>query len=135
MDTSNILPNYHDNKKAKRVQPYISPFILEARRKAEERARQAKTSRSKVPSKNDWDNNNHTPGYFDPHLKKQEIFKISPRNQRKEQENQQSRVSPEQSPKRSKLTMKTNGVSPHRTPIKNLVSQYYLFNLHKVIFL
>lgn len=112
-----------------KIEPYVSPFILQAKKQAEERAAKAKKflkPKLNLPVQNDWDENVVTPGLFDPKLKKQEIFRIS-----KEDVQKKSRATPTEKPHGS-ITMKTHDVSPRRTPTspvrkqKMKPSEYFL---------
>lgn len=66
---------------------YISPYILQASKRAEDRAAKSKQKHSIKPTdniirrSNEWNNDTKTPDLFDPKLKKQEIFKPEPRRQ------------------------------------------------------
>jgi hypothetical protein len=133
-------------KKKQKIEPYISPFILNAKRTAEERARKAMKilkPKENVPVYNEWDTNTRTPGYFDPELRKQEIFKIEPRkppkqgNRLRESDNEESsparrpQSSPrsvtakvESSPEERKMTMRTQGVTPSRNPVRREVALF-----------
>lgn len=65
-----------------KVEPYVSPFILNAKRKAEERAKLArmKLKKKQSPVRNEWDQTPSNTGLFDPTIRKQEIFRLGPRN-------------------------------------------------------
>lgn len=61
------------------VSQYKSPFVLDAERRAKERIRQAQANKRGFQQP-EWNGNTKVPILFDPHLKKQEIFKLRPRN-------------------------------------------------------
>ena len=62
---------------------YVSKFIKNAEKTAQQRAKLALEARRKSRNvKNEWDSDITAPTLFDPNLKKQEIFKILPKNQR-----------------------------------------------------
>ena len=71
--------------KAPKNQPYISPFVKKANEIANQRAQVAlRKLKRNIPQNHD-DNKpdvdfHLTSEYFDPHLKRKEIFKIEPRN-------------------------------------------------------
>jgi hypothetical protein len=71
-----------------KVDPYVSPFILNAKKKAEERAKLArmKMRKNHSPSRNEWDITPVNSGLFDPTIRKQEIFRLGPRSQKNEEE-------------------------------------------------
>ena len=63
-----------------KVEPYVSPFILNAKRKAEERAKFArlKLKNRHSPGRSAWDKTPANTGLFDPTIRKQEIFRLGP---------------------------------------------------------
>jgi hypothetical protein len=96
-----------------KIEPYVSPFVLKAKKKAEDRAAKAKKvmkPRLQLPVQNDWDKNVSTPGLFDPNLKKNEIFRIT-----KEDVINKPRT-PSTEKRGNPMTMRTNDVSPRRIP-------------------
>lgn len=115
--------------KTKRVEPYVSPFVTEAKKRAEERVRE-RMSKYKVPRKSspppvkvhdsgEWNNNVQAPVLFDPQLRRQEIFRIEPRNQRPRVQDGNYTSDPSITNNRppSKLTVRTHGDSPQRNPL------------------
>lgn len=72
--------------KGKAIQPYVSPFVLNAKKRAEDRVKRTRLSaaaRAQLTGgamNNNWDNTPARSGLFDPSIKKQEIFKLEPRN-------------------------------------------------------
>lgn len=84
--------------KTKRLEPYISPFVLEANKRAQQRVRE-RMSRARPPripspppvfqhDSGEWNNSVQSAGLFDPALRKQEIFRLEPRNRRNNNANQ-----------------------------------------------
>ena len=110
-------------------QTYISPFILLAEKRAQERAQQqlqpADIRRHKKAT--DWDTNTSATRLFDPTIHKQEIFKLPPRrpaqkgnktentntnNYDQEDQNQASELKQSNSATgKSRMTIRTTGVS------------------------
>jgi hypothetical protein len=118
-------------KKKKKIEPYISPFILNAKKIADERARKALSilkPKSLVPVVNDWDLNTKSPGLFDPTIKKKEIFRIEPRRPTKNESASTSspvsvsrveRISDDNIRSASRITMRTNDIAPARIPVRH----------------
>lgn len=128
--------------KTKKIEPYISPFIASALKRAEERVKERMPKRPPlrrpppVATNNsyEWDHNVHTPGLFDPKLRKQEIFRLEPKNgsrhstrrdqadtslldnssflDRHANSNYDKPVSPNQ-----RVTVRTRSASPTRVPV------------------
>lgn len=81
--TSRTSKSLAQNKKAKKMFKYVSPYVLLASKKAElrskelaaEKARRARLNRGT----NEWDNDTTTSALFDPKLHKNELFKLQPR--------------------------------------------------------
>ena len=61
------------------VSQYKSPFVLDAERRAKERIRQAQSNKKRFQQP-EWNLDTKVPILFDPNLKKQELFKLRPRN-------------------------------------------------------
>lgn len=92
-------------KKKKKIEPYISPFVLQAKQRAEERIRIVKKAQQNYSSnskqnksidqipKKDWDFTPPAAPLFDPNLKKTEIFKIEPKSKRNENDISRSNIS------------------------------------------
>lgn len=106
-----------------KIEPYVSPFVLRAKKKAEDRAAKAKKvlkPRIQLPVQNDWDKNVATPGLFDPNLKKSEIFRVA-----KEDVINKARTPPAKKAGNA-MTMRTNDVSPRRIPSNPVrVAQFF----------
>lgn len=73
-----------------RIQPYVSPFVAEAKRRAELRVRERMrkySSSGRRPSppavssqdRGEWNQSVQAPTLFDPQLRKQEIFRLGPK--------------------------------------------------------
>jgi len=59
---------------------YVSPFILIAEQRAKARAKEVlRYSKVSKPVSHEWNGDTSAPVLFDPHLKKQEIFRLQPR--------------------------------------------------------
>lgn len=120
--------------KSKRIEPYVSPFVLEANRRAQQRVRE-RLSRARPPripspppvfqhDSGEWNNSVQAAGLFDPALRKQEIFRLEPRNRRANNENQRpqsqnaaandSRRSDSTTTTSNNMTVRTNRDSPVR---------------------
>ena len=105
-----------------RNKPYVSPFVKEASRRAEQRSVIHKVKHVEEKSYS-WNENMKpdpkTNGLFDPYLHKEEIFKVRPRKASPEKEVNNSLIRNQieafnemrpESPKNSKKTIKTIGV-------------------------
>jgi hypothetical protein len=145
----------HGNiKKKQKIEPYISPFIKNAKRTAAERAREAMKilkSQKNVVVYNEWDQNTRAPGYFDPDLKKQEIFRLEPRKPPKQPKHFQDEEELDRPPtavmrpittspssvarvdviqrrthgEDERVTMRTTGVAPTRNPLRSHHHQHH----------
>lgn len=58
---------------------YVSPFVVMAEQRANERAKLALQARRSSRKPREWNSDTSAPSLFDPNLKKQEIFKLQPR--------------------------------------------------------
>lgn len=121
--------------KTRRLQPYVSPFVIEANKRAKQRVRETyakysprrRESSPPVHDSGEWNNNVQTPGLFDPRLRKQEIFRLGPKSSKQSDTNtfdsarmhqQSTNISKESVHNRpaQRLTVRTDGDSPRRNP-------------------
>lgn len=113
-------PTNTNRKSTSKPVKYVSPFILNATRKAEERSRQAllqaKTRANR--KNNEWDTNTSGSGLFDPTLKKLEIFRIVPRHLRNQKPHYISSDSETDVPKERKEGHDQNYVPTTNTDTK-----------------
>jgi hypothetical protein len=119
-------PRPSTGSKKKWSEKYVSPFILSAEKKAQERARQYQEAKRRI-QKPEWnDKFAPTGSLFDPTIHKQEIFKLQPRKKAEEEEqiraeqqlhnrththHDQNEVVNFKPSGHSRMTIKTSGVS------------------------
>ena len=128
--------------KTKRLEPYISPFVLEANKRAQQRVKE-RLSRARPPripspppvfqhDSGEWNKSVQSAGLFDPALRKQEIFRLEPRNRRNITESQRPQAqnsssngvrSDSTTTTSNNMTVRTNRDSPvrniNRAPYRN----------------
>ena len=121
--------SYHRNKVVARKKvvslQYVSPYILEAERKASNRIKEVQLKNRKKGASGGWNENTKPSptGLFDPNLKKQEIFKLQPRTFSKhlmpvgdKDDGEDDSINSERDVTHTRMTIKTYGGGPTRTP-------------------